>query len=57
MSTVEGWTTNEFKLIVNDDSGSDSDSDSESDSDSSRTRGYKKSKFKKFAVEEELLPE
>lgn len=58
MSTVEGWSTNEFKLI-DDDSASDSESDSESDSDSdtSRTKGYKKVQYKKIALEEDLLPE
>ena len=55
MSTVEGWTTNEFKLIGSDDSASDSDSDS--DSDSSRTTGYTKTQYKKIACEEDLLPE
>jgi|SaaInl59LU_5_DNA_1037362.scaffolds.fasta_scaffold130052_2 hypothetical protein len=56
MSTVEGWTANEFKLI-DDDSDSNSDSDSESDSDTSRTKGYKKIEYKKIALEEDLLPE
>lgn len=55
MSTVEGWTGNDFKLI--DDDGSDSDSDSDSGSDTSRTKGYKKTQYKKIAVEEDLLPE
>lgn len=59
MSTVEGWTTNEFKIIEDDDSASDSESESDSDSESDtpRTRGYKKTNFKKIALEEELLPE
>lgn len=56
MSTVEGWSTNEFKLI-DDDSASDSESDSDSDSDTSRTKGYKKVQYKKIALEEDLLPE
>lgn len=56
MSTVEGWTTNEFK-IIDDDSASDSDSDSDSDSSTTRTRGYKKVQYKKIALEEDLLPE
>jgi len=56
MSTVEGWTTNEFK-VIDDDSASDSDSDSDSNSDTSRTRGYKKTEYKKIALEEDLLPE
>jgi hypothetical protein len=60
MSTVEGWTTNEFKIIENDDdsaSDSDSESDSDSDDETSRTKGYKKTNFKKIALEEDLLPE
>ena len=60
MSTVEGWTTTEFKAIVDTDSDSDSDSDSDTDSDSSDgtvTRGYRVRKFKKIAFEEDLLPE
>jgi len=56
MSTVEGWSANEFKLI-DDDSASDSDSDSDSDSETSRTKGYKKVQYKKIALEEDLLPE
>jgi hypothetical protein len=61
---LEGWSSNEFKPIL-DDSSSSSSSDSESDSDSDdeelkEPRGVSASaphKFKKFVTEEELLPE
>jgi hypothetical protein len=55
----EGWTTSNYKTFKSDDQDSDSDSEDESDTDSEKStiRGYKKEKYQKILVEEELLPE
>lgn len=55
----EGWTTSNYKTFKPDDQDSDSDSEDESDTDSEKStiRGYKKEKYQKILVEEELLPE
>ncbi len=58
-SPPEGWTTSNYKTFNSDGQDSDSDSDDESDTDSEKStvRGYKKEKYQKILVEEELLPE
>ena len=58
-SPLQGWTTSNYKTFKSDDQDSDSDSEDESDTDSEKStiRGYKKEKYQKILVEEELLPE
>ena len=51
----EGWTDVEFKKFKSGEETSESGSDSESDEPI--VRGYKKEKYKKLLVVEELLPE
>lgn len=50
----EGWTEVEYKKFKTGDDTSDSDSD---DDEPVVIRGYKKEKYKKLLVVEELLPE
>jgi hypothetical protein len=59
---LEGWSSNEFKPILDDDSSSssssDSDSDESDDEELQAPRGISGTcKFKKIVIEEELLPE
>lgn len=60
---LEGWTSNQFKPILDDSSSSSSDSDSESDSDDEELQAPRgiashEKVYKKIIVtEEELLPE
>ncbi len=58
-SPPEGWTTSNYKTFNSDGQDSESDSDDESDTDSEKStvRGYKKEKYQKILIEEELLPE
>jgi hypothetical protein len=51
----EGWTEVEYKKFKTGDDTSDSDSDS--GDEHVVIRGYKKEKYKKLLVVEELLPE
>ena len=50
----EGWTDVEYKTFKTGDDTSDSDSDSD---EPVIVRGYKKEKYKKLLVVEDLLPE
>ena len=60
---LEGWTSNQFKPILDDSSSSSSDSESESDSDDEELQAPRgiashEKVYKKIIVtEEELLPE
>jgi len=59
-SPPEGWTTSNYKTFNSDGQDSESDSDddeSDTDSEKSTVRGYKKEKYQKILMEEELLPE
>ena len=54
----EGWTEVGYKKFRSGDaSETDSDSDSDADEPIVTVKGYKKEKYKKILVVEELLPE
>jgi hypothetical protein len=52
----EGWTEVEYKTFKSGDA-SETDSDSDEDEPDVGVKGYKKEKYKKLLVVEELLPE